>query len=94
MEKFSKFLNLILKTLIRNLILAFTSTFSGLKKLISHDLASQIHLLVVLEVQKTKLFHHFMERSGAKKLKFCYLKNEKFKKTGNWSLKRLSGHHW
>ena len=68
MEKFSKFLNLILKTLIRNLILAFTSTFSGLKKLISHDLASQIHLLVVLEVQKTKLFHHFMERSGEKKL--------------------------
>ena len=68
MEKFSKFLNLILKKLIRNLILAFTSTFSGLKKLISHDLASQIHLLAVLEVQKTQFFHLFMKRSGAKKL--------------------------
>ena len=76
------------------MILAFTSTFSGLKKLISHDLASQIHLLVVLEVQKTQFFHLFTERSGAKKLEFCYLKNNKFKKTGNWSLKELSGHYW
>ena len=43
-------------------------------------------------VQKLKFFCHFMERSGAKKVNFHYLKNNKSKKTGNWSLDELSGH--
>ena len=70
------------------------SNFSLLKKQISRDLAHQIHFLVVLEVPKTQFFHEFMERSGTKKLNFCYLKNNKFEKTGNWSLNGLSGHCW
>ena len=73
------------------MIWSLLSTFWGSKKLISCDLTDQIHFLVVLEVPKPQFFHHFMEHSAAEKLKFCYLKNIKFKKPGNWSLKKLSG---
>ena len=76
------------------MIWALLSTFCGSKKLISCDLTGQIYFLLVLEVPKPQFFHHFMERSDTEKLKFCYLKNIKFKKTGNWSLKKLSGHYW
>merc|ERR1712045_50857 len=73
--QFNKLFHLNCLTTIKNIIWAFMSTFYGSKRLIWHDLASHIHLLVVFRVQKTQFFHHFLERGGAKKLHFCYSKN-------------------
>ena len=85
--QFKKKLSFYFLHIYKIMIQALIITFYQSKKLISCDFAGDILFPVVLQVPKTQFIYHFMEWSGVGKLQFCYLKNMKFTKTSNWSLK-------